>query len=361
MRKLASIQRIVDVRPIEGADRIEVATVLGWECVIKKDEFKPGDLVVYIEIDSKLPDIPPFEFMRERKFRVRTIKLRKQVSQGLIVPLSVLPSNVKVEEDLDVTEILGITKYDPEGDKERKLLENKLENHNNKVVRFLSKYNWFKKLFKPKKAGFPSFIKKTDETRIQNIPRLFVDKKGLPLVVTEKLDGQSATFFLVRNGRTLLGKKKYVFGVCSRNLLLPKPDNSSYWTIARTHNIEKALRNMIGYEKYVILQGEIIGEGIQGNKYGVSGYRFYAFNLIYPGKNVDSEIAREIIEQEDLEFVPILGEYELPETVGEVVNFAKGKSVLNNRVIREGLVMRNYQEGISFKAINPDFLLKNEE
>lgn len=123
MRKLASVQRIIDLRPIEKADAIEVAQVLGWECVVKKNEFKIGDMVVYIEVDSIVPDRSEFEFLRDRKFRVRTIKLRGQVSQGLVLPMSVLPQTKIYAEDEDVTNTLGIKKYDPQGDAERKLEE----------------------------------------------------------------------------------------------------------------------------------------------------------------------------------------------------------------------------------------------
>ena len=115
MRRLATIQKILDLKPIPNADNILCATVQGWELVVKKDEFKIGDLCVYIEIDSIVPDKPEFEFLRDRKFRVKTIKLRKQISQGLALPLSILPQG-KYKEDDDVTEILGVIKYDPEGD-----------------------------------------------------------------------------------------------------------------------------------------------------------------------------------------------------------------------------------------------------
>jgi len=162
MRKLASVRKIVDIRPIEGADMIEVAVVDGWECVVKKSEgFKIGDLIVYIEIDSIVPDRPEFEFLRDRKFRVRTIKLRKQISQGLVLPLSILPST-KYKEDDDVTTVLGVIKYDPEGDKERKLLTQSADNSKNPFVKFLMRFKWFRKLYiKPKKGGFPSWIVKT--------------------------------------------------------------------------------------------------------------------------------------------------------------------------------------------------------
>ena len=106
-RKLAHIEIIEELREIPGADKIEVAKVLGWECVVKKGEFKKGDIVVYVEVDSIMPDKPEYEFLRDRKFRIRTIKLKGQVSQGLVLPC---PSSLGFVGD-DVTDILGITKY----------------------------------------------------------------------------------------------------------------------------------------------------------------------------------------------------------------------------------------------------------
>lgn len=361
-RKLASIQKIVSIEPIEGADKIEKVVILGWELVAKKGEFKVEELCVYIEIDSTVPDRPEFEFLRERKFRVRTIKLRKQISQGLALPLSILPQG-KYKEGDDVTEVIGVKKYDPEGDLERKLAEEKLVNSNNKIIRFLSRYPWYRKLlFKPKKGGFPSFIHKTDETRIQNMPGILQQEKDITFQITEKLDGQSCTFFLVKNPRRAFGLfgKKYIFGVCSRNLHLPKPNNSSYWTIARQFHIEDILLELINDNKFVVLQGEIIGEGIQGNKYKIKGYDFFAFNLKYPDKQLDTIEMERALRWNGIKSVPILDDsFKLKETIPEMVEYAKGKSTLLN-ILREGVVLRNYEKGISFKVINPEFLLKND-
>src|SRR5512133_220514 len=159
MRKLASIQRIASLSPIIGADKIEKATVLGWELVVKKDEFRVGDLCVYVEIDSILPDKPFFEFMRDRKFRVKTIKLRGQVSQGICFPLSIVPKGGDRYEDADVTEALGITKYDPQAIFEQKETERLASISKNRLDKFFKRYSWYRALvFKPTKRPFPSFI-----------------------------------------------------------------------------------------------------------------------------------------------------------------------------------------------------------
>lgn len=251
MRHLATIREIASLRPIAGADRIEVAQVDGWECVVQKGEFHTGEHIVYIEVDSIVPERPEFEFLRDRKFRVRTIKLRGQVSQGLVLPLSILPNGTPAILGADVTDALGIKKYDPEAQQEAQLLTKQPQKPQSAVARFLMRFKWYRKLFmKPKrKGGFPDWIVKTDETRIQNLTTLFEMErnKGTKFSVTEKVDGQSATYYLRK-----ISKRKYEFGVCSRNIYLGTPDNSSYWTIAKKYNIENVLRQLIGdYETIV--------------------------------------------------------------------------------------------------------------
>lgn len=359
MRRLATIRKVSDLRPIEGADRIEVALVDGWEVVVKKDEFQVGDSVVYIEIDSIVPEREEFEFLRERKFRVRTIKLRKQISQGLILPLSILPKGKYKLED-DVTDILGIKKYDPEAEQEAKLLNSKEKKVKNPIIKFMLKFNWFRKLYlKPKtrKGGFPTWIVKTDEERIQNKTAMFNIEKdlGTEFEVTEKIDGQSGTYYLKKNGN------KYDFGVCSRNILLTKEDNSSYWTIARQLYIKDVLGSLIGNADRIVLQGEILGDGIQGNKYKVSGYDFYAFNLIIDGKKIDTIEMFKILSEYCIKTVPILEtHFKMKDSISEMVDYAKGNSLLLKRR-REGVVIRSYTRNISFKVINPEFLLEEKD
>lgn len=180
-RKLVSIQKIVDLQPISGADKIELATVLGWKVVVSKSEnHKVGDLIAYVEIDTQLPNIPMFEFLKDKKYRVRTIKLRKQISQGLIIPLKAIEQNFnikisKLKEGDDITSLIGATKYDPEGEKEQKLAEQEMKKAKNPIHKFLMRYKWYRKiytqLFVPKKGGFPQWIKKTDERKITNNAR----------------------------------------------------------------------------------------------------------------------------------------------------------------------------------------------
>jgi hypothetical protein len=359
IRRLAHVEKIVSLSPIEGADRIEVCEILGWQCVVKKGEFRVGDTVVYIEVDSIVPEKPEYEFFRERKFRVRTIKLRKQISQGLVLPLSVLPEGKRYKEGQDVTDILGVVKYDPQAIQE---LEESDIRMKNPIFKFMMRFTWFRKLFRKNKGGFPKWIVKTDEERIQNMPRILITEEGRPFEVTEKLDGQSVTYYLKRNkGRDLL-KGKFEFGVCSRNNRLVKPDSSSWWTIAKELDIESVLKRLIDEEDHVILQGEILGTNVQGNKYKVSEYKFYAFNLIYPAGRMNYFDMCESLTPHNIECVPLLDrKFFLPSTIDEIVKYSTGKSQIRPDIWREGIVVRDYDKGISFKVINPEFLLKNGE
>ena len=335
----------------------------GWECVVKKDEFSKGDMCVYVEIDSVVPERPEFEFLRDRKFRVRTIRLRGQISQGLVLPLSILPGTVAKEEGTDVTEALGITKYDPEAQKEREVASKQPAQHKNPFVRYMGRFSWFRKLFlkSKRKGGFPEWIAKTDETRIQNLPELFRMERdrGTPFSVTEKIDGQSATYYLRKWSRF-----RYEFGVCSRNIKLETPDSSSYWTVAKNYNIELTLRDLAKKmnASTIVLQGEIIGPCIQGNKYNRYTYQFFAFNFIVDGKKYQTESIQRILGRYGISAVPIVGtNILLPETIHDLVEYANHESVLRNGQKREGVVMRNYNRDISFKVINPEFLLEDTE
>ena len=361
MRELATIREVSNIFPIEGADRIEVAQVDGWQCVVQKGEFAVGQQIVYVEVDSIMPEKPEYEFLRQRKFRVRTIKLRGQVSQGLVLPLSVLPSGKRYALGDDVTDVLGIKKYDPQAAQEEKLLKSQQPQHG-KFYTYMMRFKWFRKLFgktKQQKAVFPSWIVKTDEERIQNCTAMFQREKaaGTLFTATEKIDGQSGTFYLEKTGA-----RKYRFGVCSRNIGLGKPDGSSYWTVAQNLELEKVLRALIGKADRIVLQGEITGPGIQKNKYDLKEYDFHAFNLIYPNRKVTTQEMTEMLKPFGIKTVPIVAEnVPLTGEIADMVEFSKGKSVVNPKIKREGVVMRNYDRDISFKIINPDFLLANDE
>jgi RNA ligase (TIGR02306 family) len=341
-RKLASIKQITDIRPIEGADKIELASVGGWNVVVAKDVgHKVGNKVVYCEIDSFLPIREEFEFLRKSSykkmgeqegFRLKTIKLRGQVSQGLILPISVLnppDTNIYVEpfEGLDVTEMLGIVKYEPPIPAE---LAGKV------------------------KGQFPAFLQKTDEERVQNIA---VEYSALrfqskhQFYVTEKLDGSSATYY-VKDGE---------FGVCSRNLELLETEGNTFWKVAREMDLENKMKSL---GKNISLQGELIGEGIQGNRYKIKGQTVRFFNVfdIDNHKRLGIHDLINIVENiMGLKCVPyLLLPFPLLNTVEEMIKFAEGKSQLNGDTEREGVVVRSMDGSISFKAISNKFLLEEK-
>ena len=358
LRKLASIQVISDIRPVEGADMIEIVVVDGWKVVSKKGEYAVGDLCVYCEIDSFLPIRPEFEFLRKssyRKmgdvwgFRLRTIKLRGQVSQGLVLPLTILEgygeyklgyskqpwgkqlqigpydNALVIEEGLDVTSYLGIIKYEPPIPAE---LAGKV------------------------KGLFPSFIPKTDEERIQNLVGRYEEWKYQSkhqFYATEKLDGSSATFY-VKDGQ---------FGVCSRNLELLETEENTFWKVAREMDLETKMKSL---DTNTALQGELIGEGIQGNPYKIKGQTVKFFNGfdIDSGKRIPFAQFRQLLIELDLNGVPVLN-FELPDSVDELLLKAEGKSVLNPNTEREGIVVRSMDGSISFKVISNQFLLNDGE
>lgn len=317
-----------------------------------------------MEPDSVLPEREEFEFLRSKKFRIKTMKMGGVLSQGICFPLSILPErDTPYEEGEDVTEILGIKKYEPYED-EPVQTEAKPKKKLHPVVRFMLRVpglRWIaKKIWKnkPNRKAWPEFLQKTDETRIQNMP-FILKRKDITFEVHEKVDGQSGTFFLKKEKKRYpWSQQKYDFGVCSRNLRLFTPDNSSYWTVAKKYNIRDVLLDLIDGRDWVAIQGECIASNVQGNKYHVTEPDLYCFNLIYPEGKVDSVDAMEIVSEYGLKWVPLIDvNFTLPDTVEEMLAYATDISKLYD-TLREGVVVRNYTHNISFKAVSPDFLIK---
>ena len=359
MRKLATIREITDIQPIEGRDRIVLATVDGWHVIVTKEDFNVGTKCVYCEIDSVLPEKPEFEFLRSKKFRIRTMKMAGVISQGICFPLSILPvkkDGSEYEIGEDVTDIIGVKQYEETMDNDKEVAPSKSKK---KYPAFLMRFKWFRKLVLPKKTkgGFPPFISKTDEERIQNMPWILKDKQEW--IATEKVDGQSGTFALVKHKGWFRTHYEYI--VCSRNLRLGNHDGSSYWRVSDKYEIENVLKNMIGNHEWIAIQGECIGPKIQKNKYGVTDCDLFVFNLIYPNGRVGSRLAKSMCEQHGLNFVPILDEHVvLPDTVDEVLSYAHGQSHLAD-TLREGIVFRTHDGKQSFKAVDPEFLIRWSE
>ena len=368
-RVLAHVERIHNIRPIDGADKIEQVNVLGWNLVTLKGEFKDGDLAVYIEVDSRVPsDKECFAFLEKKKYKVKSTRIRGVVSQGLALPLSILPEG-NYSEGTDVTEILGITKIQedyvaPVMSDEDKFRQHYKKIYKNPIIRFFLKHSFTRKIVfkiflkKKKKKNWPEWVVKTDEVRVQNIPWVLENKS--PFIVTEKCDGTSSTYSLKH-----VKKNKYEFYVCSRNVLQDTPerkcfyDDNVYWEMAKKYNIEQALRTLIGNNEWITLQGEIIGPTIQKNKYELKERELRAFNLITSQNGrVPSDKARDILDAFNIPFVPIISNnYILPDTIDELMTYSTGTSALHD-TLREGIVFRNYDQNISFKCVSNDFLLK---
>lgn len=339
MRKLATVRVIDQVKAIEGADRIQAYRLGGWWVVDKINAHNVGDLVVYLEVDSWVPhELAPFlskgkeprEYNGVKGERLKTAKLRGQISQGIILPVSVVPDDFVIE-GTDCTEVLGIQKYEKPTDRS---------------------------LSGDAKGTFPSFISKTDQERAQNLTH---DIRGwyhdrMDFEITEKLDGSSCTIYY-RDGE---------IGVCSRNLELKETEGNVYWYVARKQGLIDLLQEL---GQNIALQGEVIGPKIQKNQYALDGIRFHLFDVF----DIDTysfwnPVKRhsfffEAKEKCNIFHVPILAVSEMlpSENVSDLLVLAEGKSVLNPKVHREGIVMKsNVDAGIYFKAISNKWLMKNE-
>lgn len=333
-RKLASIKKIEEIKPIEGADKICTYRVGGWWVVDSVNKYNVGDLVVYYEIDSFLPIKPEFEFLRKNSFkkmpngdegfRLKSIKLRGQLSQGLLTKIPESISSPKEGDDL--TEILGIIKYEPP-------ISAQLAG----VVKGL----------------FPSFIPKTDEIRVQNFESdTGLNVCGSTVYITEKLDGTSFTCYF-NNGE---------FGVCSRNLELKETEGNTHWLVTNKMKLREKL-SALG--RNIALQGELVGPGVQKNMYRFNDQRVYFFTAydIDTRHRFNFEELKDLLSSLELEMVPVLEDkFVLPSEnlVEKMLVYADNKSFFNSNVDREGVVIRGLDKEFSFKAISNTFLLKND-
>lgn len=335
MRKLATIRQIADIRPIPGADAIECAVVDGWTVVIKKGEYKPGDIAVYCEVDSWIPhELAPFlskgqeprEYNGIKGERLKTVKLRGQLSQGLLLSRYVALDKIgEIEQGMDVSDILNIQKWEAPIPAQ---------------------------LAGTVKGSFPTQVPKTDEERIQNLTDKWNELNSFTYEITEKLEGSSMSVGIL-NGE---------FIVCSRNLNLKETEGNTFWSVARKNDIENKMRKL-GIDN-LILQGELIGEGVQGNHYNLRGQDFYVFavydvvNGIYLHPSQRRNLA---MLQLQLNHVPVIepvidiGE----KTIDEILNMADGQSILNKNVLREGLVFKQLNGQAHWKAVSNKYLLKH--
>ena len=382
-RALAHVEKIEWIRPIEGADNIELIGVLGWVCIAKKGEFNVGDMAVYIEIDSKCHETDErFAFLSNKKFKVKTMRLGKfkVISQGLALPLSLFPELQDRNIGDDVTEALKITyaseedaarktnKVDPNA-KYKSMAKRRPKLFTNPIVRRIMRYGIGRKimflLFGRKKDNpkkFPDWIVKTDETRIENAP--FYLQSTEKWIKTEKCDGTSCTFAVDRLKK---GKNKFDFIVCSRNVRQADREQACYhesniyWELADKYDIEKILTQFATENDYnrVVLQGEGVGS-VQGNPYKFTENQLFVFNLIIDGTRLGTVEMADFCKSHGLTSVPIIDTaYELPKTMEEMKLEADGYSELNPKVKREGFVYRSQNGQQSFKNVSREYLLKH--
>ena len=339
MRKLATIRKIDRIDPIKDADAIEVAILGGWKVVIRKGEFKEGDLAVYLEIDSWVPhELAPFlskgkdprEFNGVRGERLRTVKLRGQLSQGLLLQLEALePFAARVVSELhlegiDISDVLRIQKWEAPISAQ---------------------------LAGEVRGNFPGFVPKTDQERIQNLAHLLPELEGMYFEFTEKLDGSSMTIYN-RDGE---------IGVCSRNLDLKENYDNSFWKVAKDMGLLQKISNLTN----MAFQGELIGPGIQKNPYKLPKHEFRLFDIydIAEGEYLTPKKRMELADSLEIPHVPRITIRKLgPEdTMESLIAKADGGSLMNPmdfKMAREGLVLKSIEGGCTFKVISNEFLLK---
>ena len=399
-RELAYVVRIDDIKPIEGRDRVECAVVGGWTIMVRKGQFHPGSLGIYFEIDSQVPEKEPFMFLAQKKFKIKTQKYKTPNgqfwSQGLLmapedfnwymndIRTAIIEMDATNDEGYHavdnesrfLTKRLGVTYTVAEDnarksgsmDKYKKMAQRRPKLFAKKPIRWLMRRNWGKKLLfvlfgkkKDKKSGWPAWVKKTDEERVQNMPWILQNKE--PWIATEKIDGTSTTFTMKR------GKfGKFDFYVCSRNVVFDKPDkvcfydSNVYLEMAEKYDIENALKDILKSNpklEWVTIQGETYGPGIQKRDYSATEHKFAAFNFITSTEGRWNSLeAKELLAFYDIPWVPIIDkEFILPDTVEELLDIATDMSVIDSGM-REGLVFRSLDGTQSFKAVSNEFLMK---
>ena len=385
-RALAYVVTIDEIRPIEGYDRVEYARTNGWWVIINKaDNLSVGDKCVYFEVDSKVNPLDErFAFLEKRDYRIKTIKMCKVYSQGLLIPLSTFPELGDLDINTDVTDALKVIYYEPADNQRKANAPDPMAKYKSMAARHakLTRKKWFRWLMKrqwgrrllfvffgkkkdtPK--GWPThfpYIHKTDEERCENLPQMLGYDK--PLIVTEKLDGTSTTFILERKG-----KKKFEFYVLSRNVRQRDEkqecyhDHNIYWDMAFKYDVENKLRQYLEdhpYLTYVCIQGESVGS-VQGNPLKLDEDDFYAFNFIdsINGRWASDIASVEVKNKLGIKWVPILDfNFMMPTDMEEFKQMATAKSVVNPAVMREGIVLRDPTTDFSFKNVSREYLLKH--
>ena len=406
-RQLCYVARIDDIRPIPGRDRVECAVVHGWTVMVRKDSFKPGDLGVYFEIDSKVPETEVFEFLTPKHYKIKTQGYKtpdgKFYSQGLLMPAedfggicyqdgdgqfylhfgsdSYFKRIVDFKEGDFLTQELGVTYADPD-DNKRKAKVNPDAQINNALARhpkiakkygkIIKKNRFLRWLFlalygRKKMSSWPSGVPRTDEERIENRPWT-LEASDVQWIATEKIDGTSTTFYLKRGK----GLNKPVYLVCSRNVVFDTPDKKYYYSdsignvyleMSEKYNVRAALEALLNQRpsaEWVAVQAETFGAGVQKRDYGMKDHEIRAFNLRYSDcGRVGTLEMRNALEPLGVPVVPIISEgMILPGSIDELREFVHSASSAIDGGMKEGIVFRTLDGKDSFKCVDPEFLVK---
>lgn len=387
IRELCYVVKVDDVKPIEGKDRVECAVIGGWTCMVPIGQFKPGNLGVYFEVDSKVDTTrPEFAFLEKRNGKIKTQKFKAGdghfFSQGLLMGFSDFGwDNNKYSLGDFLTKELGVTYADDE-DNKRKSNKNskskyqKMMNRHPKLAKskfgkWCMKHSLAQKVLflflgnkNDKTKSFPDHIKKTDEERIQNLVGQIPEMCKEPWIATEKRDGTSTTMSLKGHGR----EQEYF--VCSRNVVMTSRkdgswyDTNVYVEMADKYNIKKVLEALLTDEyEFVTIQGETFGNGIQKRDYGLSDHVFEVFNVIFgykdgTTKRLNPIEMKNLMDKYDIPTVPVVWEhFTLPDNCDEILKLAGGEAAIYGGM-REGLVFRSYDGVKSFKAVDNNFIVK---
>lgn len=401
-RELVYVVNIDNIIPIEGADRVEQAIVGGWHIMVRKGQFKIGDLAIYFEIDSKVPEKPEFEFLAAKHYKVKTQKYFKGtvISQGLLMsaedfgwentttgqfagdaPVIKRPDGSCLIEGDFLTKELGVTYADAEdnkrktnsADKYKKMAQRRPDIFKKKWAQWMMRRNWGRKVMffffgkkKDKKNGWPAWVSKTDEERIQNLVSMIPSFQTEKWIPTEKVDGTSTTFTMKRK---TFGKNE--FYVCSRNVVFDRSDKNCYYDtnvyteMAEKYNIKNVLEDLLRDNHdvdFVTIQGETYGKNIQKRDYSIKYHDFVAFNLIFgycdgTKERYNPREMTSILSLYAIPCVPYFEPIDLPDTCDEILALAAGESAIDG-LPREGLVFRTLDGKRSFKAVDNGFLIK---
>lgn len=391
-RELCYVVKVDDIKPIEGRDRVECAVVGGWTVMVRKDQFKPGDLGIYFEIDSKCPEKEPFLFLEKCHYHIKTQKYKTPNgqfwSQGLLMsaedfgwitgPTCInIPNEGPIFEKEFLTQKLGITYYEPEDDirkansvdKYKKMSQRHPKLFRKPLVRWLMRRNWGKKLLfiffgkkRDKKNGWPSHIAaKTDVERIQNMIYVLDNKK--PYVATEKVDGSSCS---IMAERTRFGKIKHY--VCSRNVVFETPDDKCYYKkniyfeAYEKYNLKEKIVQIMNdlHLENIAIQMEVFGPDVQKRTYSLTEREARVFHIVSNGVKFPMDKTVEICETYDIPHVPIINDnYILPDSLEELQKFVESEGSKIDGGMKEGIVFYDKETGQQyFKFVSPEFLMK---